>query len=72
MSYPDYLLWTDIETTGLRPSNEVILEIACFVAPFRDPFKRSQDLRTGFRLALGGDLYQSVRARDTHEKRATG
>lgn len=38
MTLPTQLLWLDLETTGLDPHNDMILEVACFPAPFLDPF----------------------------------
>lgn len=35
---PKTLLWLDLETTGLHPTEDVILEFAAFVATFAHPF----------------------------------
>lgn len=32
------ILWLDLETTGLEPTQDVILEVACKVADFDKPF----------------------------------
>jgi len=38
MGNPHSLVWLDIETTGLNPSKDSILEVAAAIAPFDDPF----------------------------------
>ena len=40
---PRYLLWTDIETTGLDPCSNAILEISMGVSEFKNPFVLLQD-----------------------------
>lgn len=38
---PAYLLWIDLETTGLDPRTDLILEVAAMLAPFDDPFREN-------------------------------
>lgn len=37
------LLWLDLETTGLDPKHDTILEVACRLADFERPFETSND-----------------------------
>lgn len=38
MTLPSHLLWMDLETTGLDPVHDVILEVAACLVPFGAPF----------------------------------
>lgn len=38
MARPTFLLWLDLETTGLDPHHDEILETACYFTYFADPF----------------------------------
>jgi len=38
MTLPTSILWTDLETTGLSPDKDKVLELCIISAPFADPF----------------------------------
>jgi oligoribonuclease len=76
--HPRYLLWVDLETTGLNPEHDDILEIAYVLTEFRFPFSevvhpRGSPTRAsylvqgrGARHLLQGDCVEFIRK--MHEK----
>lgn len=59
------LLWLDLETTGLDPQHDSILEIAVARAPINDPFNYVQLLN---RVAKHSGYWLSDFIRDMHTK----
>ncbi len=52
MTLPTHLLWLDLETTGLDPAKDSILECAATLVPFNDPFSPSWCADSWVRMVL--------------------
>jgi oligoribonuclease len=63
---PIKFYWVDLETTGLHPAEDAILEIAVAEAPFRDPFNLTHIYHAV--LALPPDIELSPFIVDMHTK----
>jgi oligoribonuclease len=61
----EHLLWIDIESTGLEPASNDILEVAWGVANLYDPFPLDIDSRVA---AWQGTLSFSKEAHEMHDK----
>ena len=66
------IFWLDLETTGLDPQRDSILELAIAEADLQQPFEIGPVMGDVFRYVGGMIEVQSLREGDAHQKRPVG
>lgn len=66
---PPFLLWMDLETTGLEPDKHLILEASYQATTFRHPYAPLTRQRTVLTLADDFDVDQAYEKADAHVRK---